>query len=86
MAKQSREDVLAWAAEQNWLLLHEASTPNGKQDSFLTPSGIHVSIIYDLQNCAEKIAYPPRPVIPLTMNNRPGLDLRGGSQLPPPMR
>jgi hypothetical protein len=50
MEKLTRKQVEDWIGKQNWLLVSENPTPNGKQFTYLTPSGQDVVVVYDLEN------------------------------------
>jgi hypothetical protein len=49
MEKLSRETIEKWAKEQNWLQVAEGANPNGKQITYLSPSGRDVIFVYDLE-------------------------------------
>jgi len=48
MEKIPRAKLIAWAKKNNWLHVNESPSPNGHQDTFLTPSGAMRIIVYDL--------------------------------------
>jgi len=49
MEKLSRETIEKWTQEHKWLQVAEGANPNGKQITYLTPSGQDVVIVYDLE-------------------------------------
>lgn len=74
MEKIPKETFGKWAKHNNWLKVNELSTPNGLQETYLTPVGTLRAIIYDLQGNFIQVASlgPPEPQAP------PGPDLLKG--------
>jgi hypothetical protein len=63
----SREVFNRWVQKNNWMQIGEAITPNGRQYTFLTPSGAMVVAIYDLKGNLLAIGQPaPAPQSPAT--------------------
>lgn len=48
-------DLRTWAKKSRWLHVNEAVTPSGRQDTFLTPAGFLLAIIYDLKGNTHSI-------------------------------
>ena len=61
----TRETLNKWAQKSNWMRVNEAATPNGRQVTFLTPSGNMVIAVYDLKGNLHSIGQPvPVPQFP----------------------
>lgn len=56
MEKVTKEIFKKWIQECNWLKVNETATPNGRQDTFLTPAGNFVAAIYDLKGDLLQVA------------------------------
>jgi hypothetical protein len=52
----SKEAFAKWAAKCNWLKVNDMSTPDGRQETYLTPSGGLRAIIYDLKQNVSQVA------------------------------
>ena len=64
----TRESFGKWAQKNNWLLVNEAATPNGRQHNYVTPSGSIAIAMYDLKgnlnSLGQPMAQPPPQGIP----------------------
>ena len=49
MDKVKKETFEKWLKKANWLKVNEGAAANGRQDTFLTPSGGLIVITYDLE-------------------------------------
>lgn len=58
MEKISRAKLIAWAKKNNWLHVNEGGTPDGRQDTFLAPSGAFRIIIFDMSGNLHSVADP----------------------------
>lgn len=45
----TRETLGNWTQKCNWLKVNEAATPDGRQHTFLTPSGNLIVVQFDLK-------------------------------------
>lgn len=81
--QQKKEDFVSWATGNNWLLIGTSKTPEGyPQESYLTPAGKIVFIIYDNEDRVKSVALP-MPPMPMPQSSLP----RGfppGLGFPPP--
>jgi hypothetical protein len=63
MIKLTKEEFLKWAEDNHWLKTIENPTPNGRQDTYMTPAGSLAIAIYDikgeLQNVGALVFTPP---------------------------
>ena len=63
MEKLDKEKFEAWAKENNWLHIAETPSPNGRQNTYLTPSGNLMISVYDLEGklagVAQLVPQPP---------------------------
>lgn len=66
MEEIDKEAFGEWAKQNNWLKVNELSTPNGRQETYLTPVGTLRGIIYDLKGNFTQVANlgPPEPQSP----------------------
>ena len=85
MEKIKTETFETYAKDNGWMQVNEGPTPKGRSLTFLTPQGNFVLALYNLDGqTVEQLSGPP----PLIMMQRPmpgslpGLDLRGGGQIP----
>ncbi len=77
MEKLTKEDFEQWVKDNKWLQIGEAPTPNGRQPTFLTPSGNLIIAMYDLKGNLEKVGQ----LVPAPMpRGSSPLDFLGGSQ------
>jgi hypothetical protein len=63
MDKVTRDTLLRWAKKHGWLYVNEMTTPNVRQDTWLTPGGDLTLAVYELDGTLQSIAHPPMPVI-----------------------
>ena len=62
----TRETFNRWAQKNNWMQVNDAASPNGRQYTFITPSGNMVIAIYDLKGNLHSMGHPmPVPQSPL---------------------
>ena len=47
-----------WAQKNNWMQVNEAASPTGRQDTFITPSGGLVVIMFDLKGNLTNVGQP----------------------------
>jgi len=77
MDKLKKDDFEIWWKESRWLLIGQGKNNEGfDQDSFLTPSGAIVFIVYDRDGNLRNVAMPMAPPMPSTP--RAPFDFRGG--------
>lgn len=76
MGKLTKETFEQWVKDNKWLQIGEASTTNGRQITYLAPSGEVTSIIQNINGDIE-IAKPPVFTIPLPTMGQPPLNLLG---------
>lgn len=83
MEKVTKEIFAKWAKHNNWLKVNELSTNNGRQETYLLPSGGLRAIIYDLESNFYSVASlgPPEPPAPPGFTGGLG-DLLGGKGFP----
>lgn len=63
MEKVTRDTLLGWAKKCRWLHVNEQKTPDGQQDTWLTPSGDLTLAVYELNGDLKSIAHPPMLVM-----------------------
>lgn len=63
--KVPRVTLVAWAKKNHWLKVNEAMTSNGRQETYLTPSGNFTIIIYDLSGNLFSVANPMQQAQPM---------------------
>ena len=79
MDKLIRQDFETWSKKSDWLLVGQGKNSEGfDQDSFLTPSGAVVFIIYDRDGNVRNVAMPMPMPAPVTSMPRSPLDFHGG--------
>jgi len=63
MEKIDKFTFAKWAKQNHWLKINEMPTPNGRQETYLTPAGGIRAIIYDLPGNLFQVASlgPPEP-------------------------
>ncbi|MBU1067505.1 hypothetical protein KKE60_06935 [Patescibacteria group bacterium] len=65
MDKLKKDDFETWWKESRWLLIGEGKNNEGfDQDSFLTPTGAIVFIVYDADGNLRNVAMPMPPPMP----------------------
>jgi len=58
-----KEDFVAWATGNNWMPFGTSKTPEGyQQESYITPAGNIVFIIYDNDDLLKNVALPMPPM------------------------
>jgi hypothetical protein len=82
MEKIKKAEFEEWVKGCNWLRINEVGTPNGQQDTYLTPAGEFAIAQYNLSGELQQIVKPmPAPPQASRMGRFP-LDFRGGGQFP----
>ena len=62
----TKETFNHWAQKNNWMQVNDAATPNGRQVTFMTPSGNIVIAMYDLFGNLNSFGQP-MPIPPSTL-------------------
>ena len=62
MEIMTRESFTKWAKKHDWLQITEATGPNGRNITFLTPSGNMMIVMFDLKGNLAGLGQPvPAP-------------------------
>lgn len=68
----TRATFVRWAENQEWLLTAELATPNGHQNTYLTPAGNLTIALFDIKGNLLGIGQPvPGPQAPLGKLQKP---------------
>lgn len=76
----SKKSFLVWAAKHDWLKFNDQDTPNGYQESFLTPPGEVFFILYDAEDNVKQVAKLFPPMAMAAPTRLPGVGFLGGQQ------
>lgn len=76
--KLTKEVFEQWVKDNKWLQIGEAPTTNGRQFTYLAPSGEVTMAIQNINGDIE-IAKPPVFTIPIPTMGRPPLDFLKGT-------